>query len=182
MARTLAARIGGLSLPLLVSSFVFAVAAAEPIASPSSILKLQRAGDAVTGQLTDPNGAPLPNARIAIEAIDVNAAAGPTERNLSLTVPANAATAVVGIRANVEGACVCAGDAAAIVGGIHYRERGTPRHADISPLSLPIAGAPVSVRTLKLTADIKYAPNLQEFPVTPAAAYTLSTSLAATAN
>jgi hypothetical protein len=184
MPRNLAARIAGLSLALLGLCHLHAVAAAEPGPSPppNSTLKLQRTGDAITGHLVDPHGQPIANAKIAIEAIDVDAAAGPTERNLSLIVPGDAATAIVGIRANVEGACVCAGDAAAIVGAIHYREKGTPRHADISPVSLPISGAPVSVRTLKLTADRKYEPNLQEFPVTSGAAFTLSTSLAATAN
>jgi hypothetical protein len=184
MPRNLAARIAGLSLALLALCHLHGVAAdgSGPAPAPVSTLKLQRAGDVVIGHLADPHGQPIANAPVAIEAIDVDAAAGPTERNLSLTVPANAATAIVGIRANMEGACVCAGEAAAIIGGIHYRERGTPRHADISPVSLPISGAPVSVRTLKLAADVKYEPNLQEFPVTSGAAYTLSTSLAATAN
>ena len=188
MPRSLPARVAGLSLPLLALCYLHTVGAAEPgtPSPPNSTLMLQLAKDSITGHLADPHGQPIANAKVAIEAIDVGAAAGPAERNMSLSVPANAATAIVGIRANLEGACVCAGDAAAIVGGIHYREQdhghGTPRHADVSPVSLPISGAPVSVRTLKLTADMKYEPNLQEFPVTAGAAFMLSTPVAATAN
>jgi hypothetical protein len=97
-------------------------------------------------------------------------------------VPATSTTAIIGMRANIEGSCVCDGPAAAIVGGIHYAERGTGKHVDISPVSLPIEGAPASVRTLKLTPDMNYAPNLLQFPVTPGATFDLSTTMAATAN
>jgi hypothetical protein len=119
---------------------------------------------------------------VAIEAIDTSAATGPTPLSETRTVPDNAATAVVGIRAGLEGACICDAAAAAIVGGIHYQEQGTNRHEDISPVSLPIDGAPVSTRTLKLTPDMSYAPNLRQFPVTPGATFTLSTAIAATAS
>jgi hypothetical protein len=145
-------------------------------------LSLQRAGGDLTGHLSDQQGKPIANAKVSLEAIDVSAATGPTERSLTRTVPPNAAQAVIGIRANLEGACVCDGEAAAIVGGIHYAEQGTPRREDVSPVSLPITGAPVSVRTLKLTPDATFAPNLKQFPVTAGATFTLSTTIAATAN
>jgi hypothetical protein len=149
---------------------------------PATSLTLQRTGDAVGGRVTDQRGQPIANAKVTLEAVDIDAATAPTERSLTRTVPTNAATAVVGIRANLEGSCVCAGEAGAIVGGIHYREQGTNRHEDISPVSLPITGAPASVRTLKLTPDMNYAPNLQQFPVTAGATFMLTTTLAATAN
>lgn len=148
----------------------------------ATFLTLENTDDVVKGRLTDARGQAVANARIAVEAVDVGAAMGPQQRSLSGTVPATAATAIIGMRANLEGSCVCDGPAAAIVGGIHYAERGTNRHVDISPVSLPIEGAPASVRTLKLTPGMNYAPNFQKFPVTPGATFDLSTSMAATAN
>jgi len=171
------------ALFLLVASLVVASLDRSPAAAePATSLSLQRAGDTVAGRLIDGRGQSIAGANVTLEAVDVDAAAGPSERSLTSTVPAGAATAVVGIRANIEGACVCAGEAAAIIGGLHYRERGTPLHADISPVSLPITGAPVSVRTLKLTPDMNYGPNLQEFVVTAGAPFTLTTTIAATGN
>jgi hypothetical protein len=147
--------------------------------TPTS-LTLQRTENEVSGRLTDQRGAPIADAKIAIEAIDASAAMGPTPRSETRTVPDNAATAVVGIRAGLEGSCICDGVAAAIVAGIQYQEQGTNRHEDISPVSLPIDGAPASTRTLKLTPGMSYAPNLRQFPVTPGATFTLSTAIAAT--
>jgi hypothetical protein len=109
--------------------------------TPTS-LTLQRTENEVSGRLTDQRGAPIADAKIAIEAIDASAAMGPTPRSETRTVPDNAATAVVGIRAGLEGSCICDGVAAAIVAGIHYQEQGTNRHEDISPVSLPIDAAP----------------------------------------
>lgn len=157
-------------------------AAADPVDLAATWLTLQHPGDGVRGRLTDQRGQALANASVTLEAIDVNGATGPSDRSLTGAVPGNAATAVIGIRANVEGSCVCAGEAGAIVGGIHYREQGAGRHEDISPVSLPISGAPASVRALKLAPDTNYAPNLRQFPVTAGVPFTLTTTIAATAN
>ncbi|MBV9456216.1 MAG: hypothetical protein JO141_01680 [Bradyrhizobium sp.] len=148
----------------------------------ATFLTLENTDSDVKGRLTDARGQAVANAKITLEALDVGAAMGPEPRSLSGTVPATSTTAIIGMRANIEGSCVCDGPAAAIVGGIHYAERGTGKHIDISPVSLPIEGAPASVRTLKLTPDMKYAPNLQQFPVTSGATFDLSTTMAATAN
>ena len=91
-------------------------------------------------------------------------------------------TAVVGIRANTEGSCVCNGEAGAAVGGIHYREQGTGRQEMVSPVTLPITGAPASILTLKLTPDKTHGQNLRQFPVTPGKPFTLDAPIMATAN
>jgi hypothetical protein len=145
-------------------------------------LTLAREGDTITGRLTDLDGSPIADAEINLSAVDVGGRMGPLPRHIEGTVPKGAATAVIGIRVDMEGACVCAGDTGAIVGGIHYKEKGTGKpQQDISPVSLPIQRAPVSVRTLALVPGKTFAPNLKQFPVTAGAPYTLDTAIAATA-
>lgn len=149
---------------------------------PTTALTLTREGDAVAGRLADLHGSPVADAEVNLSAVDVGGRMGPLPRHFEGTVPKGAATAVVGIRVDTEGACVCDGDTGAIVGGIHYKEKGTGKpQQDISPVSLPIQGAPVSVRTLALVPGKTFAPNLKQFPVTAGAPYTLDTAIAATA-
>jgi hypothetical protein len=137
---------------------------------PSS-LSLSRSGDGISGALTGPDGAPVAGAAIRLTAVDVAGRASPTLRSLSGTVPEGAATAVVGFRIGVEGACDCAGPPAAVVlGGLHYREQGRPAQ-DVSPAALPVAGAPASLRTLVVAPGKTLAPNLKQFPVTPGVAF-----------
>jgi hypothetical protein len=145
-------------------------------ASPS--LRLSRSGQDITGTLSGRDGEPIAGAAITLTATDVGGRLSPTARHLAGTVPERAAFAVVGIRIGLEGACVCAGPTAALVGGIHYRERGKPPQ-DISPVNPPVQGA--SVHTLPVTPGKIFAPNLKQFAVTPGAAYTLDTSLSAPA-
>ena len=149
---------------------------------PISSLTLTRQGAALTGRLTDAHGQPVPHAGVLIDAIDVGARLGLTKRQLTAIVPMNAATAVIGIRANTEGSCICNGEAGATVGGIHYREQGTGRQETVSPVTLPITGAPPGIRMLKLIPDKTYGQNLQKFPVTPGKAFTLDAPIMATAN
>jgi len=148
---------------------------------PATTLALMKDGNSITGRLTDSHGKPVPHAPVLIDAVDAGARMGLTGRHLAATVPGNAATAVIGIRANAEGSCVCAGEAGASVGGIRYREQGTGRQEDVSPVTLPISGAPPGIRTFKLTPDKKYAPNLQQFPVTPGRPFTFDAPIMATA-
>ena len=147
-----------------------------------SSLTLTRQGNTIKGRLTDLQGNPVPHAGVTIDAIDAGARMGLTPRQLTAVVPANAATAVVGIRANTEGSCVCAGEAGAAVGGIRYREQGTGRQEDISPVTLPIPGAPPTIRSFLLTPAKTFAPNLKQFPVTPGKTFTLDAPIMATAN
>ena len=149
---------------------------------PSSSIRLTRSGGDVSGFLTGVDGKPIPNATVTLSAVDVGARMGPTSRHLAGVVPEGAVTGVIGIRAGTEGSCICAGETGAIVGGIHYKEKGTGKpEQDVSPVSVPIQGAPVSARSLALVPGKTFAPNLKEFPLTAGASYTLDTPIAATA-
>jgi hypothetical protein len=143
-------------------------------ASPS--LRLSQSGLDITGTLSGRDGEPIAGAAITLTATDVGGRLPPTARHLAGTVPERAASAVVGMRIGLEGACVCAGPTTAMVGEIHYREQGKPRQ-DISP----VRGAPTSVHTLPVVPGKTFFPNLKQFPVTPGAAYTLDTTLSAPA-
>ena len=146
---------------------------------PAPSLRLTRSGKAVAGILTGSDGKPIAGAAVTLTAVDTRARIWPTDRRLSGTVPDGAATAVIGIRVGLEGACVCAGPTGAIVGGIHYNEQGRPPQ-DVSPVSVPIEGAPMSLRTLALVPGKTYAPNLRQFSVTAGATYTFDAWIAAT--
>lgn len=145
---------------------------------PASSLSLSRYGDGISGTLSGPKGAPIAGAAIQLTAIDAAGRSWPTLRSLSGTVPEGAATAVVGYRVGVEGACNCGGSYAVILGGLHYREQGRPVQ-DISPVTLPIANAPVSVRTIVIAPGKTLAPNLKQFPVTPGASFSFEAWIAA---
>ncbi|GGF18541.1 hypothetical protein GCM10011611_25520 [Aliidongia dinghuensis] len=145
---------------------------------PPSSLSLSRSGDGISGTLSGPDGAPMADAAIRLTAVDVAGRAWPTSRSLSGTVPEGAATAVVGIRVGVEGACDCAGPTAVILGGLHYREQGRPAQ-DVSPVTLPVADAPMSLRTLVVVPGRTQAPNLKQFPVTPGASFSFEAWIAA---
>lgn len=145
---------------------------------PPSRLGLSRSDDGVSGSLSGPDGTPIAGAPIHLEAVDAAGRAWPTLRSLSGTVPAGAVTAVVGFRVGVEGACDCGGPAAVILGGLHYREQGQPVQ-DVSPVALPVAGAPISIRTLIVAPGRTQAPNLKQFPVKPGAAFRFEAWIAA---
>jgi hypothetical protein len=141
-------------------------------------LRLSQSGQDITGTLSGRDGEPIAGAAITLTATDVGGRLPPTARHLAGTVPERAAFAVAGIRIGLEGACVCAGPTAAMVGGIHFREQGKPPQ-DISPVNPLVRGA--SVHTLPVTPGKIFAPNLKQFAVTPGAAYTLDTTLSALA-
>lgn len=148
------------------------------VAESTSHLSLVRYGDGISGALSGAGGAPIAGDTVHLEAIDVAGRAWPTRRAVSGTVPAGATTAVVGIRMGVEGACDSGSSAAVVVGGLHYREQGRPSQ-DVSPVSLPIVGAPMSVRTFVVGAGRRDAPNLKQFAVTPGAPFTFESWIAA---
>ncbi|MBV8750624.1 MAG: hypothetical protein JO103_13020 [Candidatus Eremiobacteraeota bacterium] len=153
-------------------------------AAPS--LTLTRAGGSITGRLTDAHGAPLAHAQVALAALDTNARLPLTDRVVSGTVPAGAVSAVVGLRADTEGSCVCDGPATATVGTIHYRETTTGRKQDVrpGPQTDPDGGniMMAAIHTLQLTPGHPYAPNLRQFPVTAGAPFTLDVAMRASAN
>jgi hypothetical protein len=148
---------------------------------PASSLHLTRSGADITGVLSRSDGEAVTNANVTFAAVDVGARMGPSPRHLAGTVPPGAVTGVIGIRVGMEGSCVCAGPTGAIVGGIHYKEQGSGKpQQDISPVSLPIQGAPASFRALEIIPGKTFAPNLKQFPVTAGKSYTLDTVISAT--
>lgn len=152
-----------------------APAGAEPL------LELAREGNALTGRLSD-GGQPLFGAAVELAALDLGARSGPQPRRISGLVPPDAATAVVALRADTEGACVCAGPAGVVVGGVRYSEPVGGQRQELSPLKLPIDDAPASYRTLELLPEHPLSAELGRFSVNPGAAYLLQAPLAATAN
>jgi len=148
----------------------------------ASTLTLTRQGNILTGRLTDASDRPLPHAGVLIDALDVGGRMGLTDRSLTDVVPGGAKSAVIGIRANLEGSRATDELAGAAVGGIQYRELGTGRQEVVSPVTLPITGAPPSIRTLKLTPDTTYLWNLKQFAVTAGKTFTLKAPIMATGN
>jgi hypothetical protein len=69
---------------------------------PATSLTLMKDGNSITGRLTDSHGKPVPHAAVLIDAVDAGARMGLTNRKLAAMVPGNAATAVIGIRANTD--------------------------------------------------------------------------------
>ena len=149
---------------------------------PTAALSLARQGTTVTGRLTDAAGRPVASATITLTAIDVGGRAEPLVRSVSGTTPPGAASAVAGIRVDSEGACACDGQGGAVVGGLRYQEKGTGKLEVVSPVSLPIDGAPASVRTIRTAPGVKFNPNLKQFAATPGTPYTFSAPIAATAS
>ena len=165
---------------------VYAIAATKDLsAEPHGLvvsLQLSREGARIAGTLRGPDGKPMANASIGLSAEDVGARLGPQPRHLEGRVPDRAVTAVIGIRAGIEGACICSGPTGAVVGPIHYREKGRPKAAqDISLVKLPIEGAPASSRTYELVPGDTVLQNLRQFPVVAGADYTFDTAIAAPA-
>jgi hypothetical protein len=149
---------------------------------PAAALSLARQGTTVTGRMTDAAGRPVAGATVAITAVDVGGRAEPLVRSLSGTTPQGAASAVAGIRVDREGACACGGEGGAVVGGLRYQETATGKFEVVSPVSLPIDGAPASVRTIRIAPGVMFNPNLKQFAVTPGTPYTFSVPIAATAS
>jgi hypothetical protein len=141
---------------------------------PASTLDLERDGRTLIGRLTDAKGAPVANAGIMLEAVDVDGHMGPLDRVLYHTVPSWADTAVIGIRVNKDGAWVWAGDARATVGTIHYHEADNRRTVDV-PL-------PAALRTPPLAPGKIIVANLRRFSVKPGTSFTLDVPMEATAS
>jgi hypothetical protein len=129
---------------LRLSAFILLASLQAPSAAatdPPAPLALQRTADGIAGRLSDPHGQPIANARVSLAAIDVDAAAGPTERSFTSTVPALIARVLASVPVKP-------------LRLLPIMNAADSRHRDISPVSLPIEGAPVSVRTLKLARDM----------------------------
>jgi hypothetical protein len=125
---------------------------------------------------------PLANAVVDVTAVDVTARTGLMWHTYTGSVPAGAASAVFGVRAGTEGGCICAGAGGITVGGLWYTVPSTGAYQDISPVSLPVSGAPDSVRTWPLVPGQTISTNLGQFPVTAGTAYAVYFAMAATGN
>ncbi len=133
----------------------------------------------VSGTLTS-GGTAVANATLSAYALDVTARTGMSWRQLTGTVPAGAASAIIGVRGGTEGACICAGAGGATVGDVWYTEPYTGIAQDLSPVTLPISGAPDSVRTYALVPGQTVSSNLGQFAVTSGTAYAAYVAIAAT--
>jgi hypothetical protein len=145
-------------------------------------LILTRHENILTGRVMDVSGRPLPHAGVTIDAVDVGARMGLTDRSLTGTVPPGAKSAMIGIRANQEGSHATDGMAGAAIGRIQYGEQGAGRREVVSPVRLPIPDPPPSIRTLKLTPDTSYQLNLKQIAVTAGKTFYLKAGIMATRN
>ena len=152
------------------------------VSRSASALALTRRGNVVTGRLTGAEGRPVVGASVTVTAVDVGARMAPTLRTLTGAVPANAVGALVGIRVDTDGACVCDGKTSAVIGAIRYQETGTGRQQTIPPFGPSTKAPPSGLRTLELVPGQGFSPNLKQIPVTAGAAYTFEAPIAATAS
>ncbi len=136
--------------------------------APAPVLQAGFAGGDVRGRLTDAAGRPIAGAALDVE---TTGAGRPqmTMRSLSGVVPQAAQTAMIGVRAGAEGACICAGATEVSVGTITYREDGG-QSAEV---------APGRMGHLSLEPGEPDNANLQSVPVTPGAHFTLQAPMAA---
>ncbi len=92
-------------------------------AAAETHLTVQRTGDRLEGQLTGPDGTPLPGQHVEVMAEDTRNGGLPAERALSGTVPADADNALLILRINAE--CGCSGPVNVTLGPARYRDDRT---------------------------------------------------------
>jgi len=146
---------------------------------PAPVLHLSRADGELTGRLTDAEGHPVASAQVFADAIDISGRMGPQKHEMTGKVPERATSVLVGIRANIEGSCACAGDGTAVVGLMHYSEAETGRRQDMRPVN---KANPSPLRQIKISKNVTDAPNILQFPVTPGVDYRLDVPMSVTAN
>jgi len=140
---------------------------------PTARIEMEHDGPGIAGRVTDPTGAPVVGVRVTLDAVDVAGVGRLHERHLAGTVPAEARSALFGIRINLE--CSCDGAADVTVGELRYREAagdGVRRWiaSDGSPSTIVAAkGEPVWHNT-------------EPFQVRPNAHYTMDVSMRSDAN
>src|SRR5579859_6781569 len=131
---------------ILILGSLHAAAQAAPAAST---LAVSSTSTMLSGSLSTTGNKPLANAILSATAVDVTARGGLSWRQFTGTVPAGAVAAVLAVRAGTEGATISSLGGASF-GGLWYVEPTTGVWADISPVSLPVSGAPDAVRTMQL--------------------------------
>ncbi len=171
----------GFSVGMLALSVLSAAhAAGRPAAMTATASSLTASSSGtVSGTLTS-GGKVVANATLSAYALDVTARTGMSWRTLTGTVPVGAASAVIAVRGGIEGACICAGAGGATVGDVWYVETYTGITKDISPVTVPVANAPASVRTYALVPGQTVSSNLGQFAVTSGTPYAAYVAIAAT--
>jgi hypothetical protein len=91
---------------------------------PRTALRLDVNALAADGTLVDAHGQPLPGRPIELSLTPLDGPGGFADYVLTGSVPAGAATAVVGFRVNME--CFCAGSSDFRLDGVRYAESGGP--------------------------------------------------------
>ncbi|MBV9562415.1 MAG: M56 family metallopeptidase [Bradyrhizobium sp.] len=150
------------------------------LARPS--LTLTRQSNTLSGRMVDAQGLPVATADLTIEAIDVAGSMDLVERHLAGTVPPGAATAAVGIQANLSQACMCAGSVDASVGVLRYDETSTGRHEDVPPFPPAAEAESPPIRAMEFFPGHPINLTFKSFPVTPGATYDLAIPLAVSAS
>jgi hypothetical protein len=143
---------------------------------------LTREANILSGRMVDVQGYPVASANLTVDALDVAGSMDLAERHVTGKVPSSAATAMVGIQANMGGACVCAGRVDASVGTIRYHETSSGRHEEIPPYPTTLGNASPSVRVMQFPPGQPVNLSFKSFPVTPGADYQFDVPLAVSAN
>jgi beta-lactamase regulating signal transducer with metallopeptidase domain len=143
---------------------------------------LTREANILSGRMVDAQGHPVASANLTVDALDVAGSMDLVERHVTGKVPPDTATAMVGIQANMGGACVCAGRVDASVGTIRYREASTGRHEEIPPFPATSGNAPPSVRVMQFPPGQPVNLSFKSFPVTAGADFDFDVPLAVSAN
>ena len=138
-------------------------------------IKVARAGQTVSGILSDSTGRPIPNATVTISAEDVRGVFELQPKQITGTVPQNARSAVIGVRIDTEGVCACAGDVDAKLGTVEYRE-GIGRSQVIA-----LPGENGDMREFHASKGNPQAVNSRAFLVTPGAQFSVTIPASVTA-
>ncbi|HWY23487.1 MAG TPA: hypothetical protein VNX47_01125, partial [Nevskia sp.] len=163
---------------MLILGGLHAAAQAAPAAST---LAVSSTSTMLSGSLVTSGNKPVANAILSATAVDVTARSGLSWRQFTGTVPAGAVAAVLAVRAGTEGATISSLGGASF-GGLWYVEPTTGLWSDISPVTLPVSGAPDAVRTMQLTPGQPIAANFGGVRVTQNAPYALYLAISATGN
>lgn len=134
---------------------------------PSPRITLQRTENRVVGRLTDNSGKPIAKATVTVTAHDVRGLSSLQSKEIRGTVPADARSALIGVRIDVEGVCACSGDVDAKIGAVEYRDDQVS-HRVLFP------GSVHNVREFRTSRGKPVMINSQPFPVTPGAGYSVA--------
>ncbi len=151
-------------------------------AAEGTVLTVSRTGNTLSGSLNTVFGGPVLFQNITVSTVDTNARLGLVTESVSGTTPAAAANAQVGIVIGENGACVCNGAAAAVVGGLSYSDSGHQDSVKVVATAFPTANVAMSVRTFSMQPGQTLNENLGQFAVSPGSAFTFSAPMMATAN